>query len=152
MAIRMEEKSQKVYLIVGDGELNEGQCWEAFQFIAHHKLNEVIVIIDYNKRQLDGLLSDIIEPFDLKKKMEAFGFQVIQADGKEEESIYDALCAAKEVQDSAVCVLMDTEKAQCVPYYVGRADCHAPKFDATANAELDRLIGQLETWIENGGN
>lgn len=152
MALRLEGKSQKVYLIVGDGELNEGQCWEAFQFIAHHKLNEVVVIIDYNKRQLDGLLSDIIEPFDLKKKMEAFGFEVIQADGKEEESICDALCAAKEVRDSAVCVLMDTEKAQGVPYYVGRADCHAPKFDATANAELDSLIGQLETWIENGGN
>ncbi len=151
MAIRMEKKDQKVYLIVGDGELNEGQCWEAFQFIAHHKLNEVIVIIDYNKRQLDGLLSDIIEPFDLQKKMEAFGFQVIPANGQDEASIYEALVAAKEVKDSAVCVLMDTEKAQGVPYYVGRNDNHAPKFDAKANAELDALIENLENWIENGG-
>ena len=74
MALRKEGRSgQKVYLIVGDGELNEGQCWEAFQFLAHHKLHEVIVIIDYNKRQLDGKLTDIITPFDFHKKMESFG-------------------------------------------------------------------------------
>ena len=92
-SIRLEQSSQKVYLIVGDGELNEGQCWEAFQFIAHNKLNEVIVCIDWNKKQLDGPIEQILNPFSIAKKMEAFGFQVIECDGKDEESISNAIDA-----------------------------------------------------------
>ncbi|MCI8566400.1 MAG: transketolase [Lachnospiraceae bacterium] len=150
--LRMEKSSQKVYLIVGDGELNEGQCWEAFQFIAHNKLNEVIVIIDYNKKQLDGKLEDIINPFDIQKKMEAFGFRTIRANGQDEESISDAIDEAKAVKDSAVCIVMDTVKAQGVPYYYDRSDSHSPKFGAEADAALDSVMAELEAFIdENGG-
>ena len=152
MALRKEgRRGQKVYLIVGDGELNEGQCWEAFQFLAHHKLHEVIVIIDYNKRQLDGKLTDIITPFDFHKKMESFGFRVFDADGREESSIDEALKAAGQVTDSAVCVLLDTVKAQGVPYYIEREDSHAPKFDAKAKEELDKTIQALEQYVAEGG-
>lgn len=152
MAIRMEKSSQKVYLIVGDGELNEGQCWEAFQFIAHNKLNEVIVIIDWNKKQLDGPVEQIMNPFSIPKKMEAFGFHVIECDGKDEESISDAIDAAKEVKDSAVCIVMDTIKAQGVPYYYDRSDSHSPKFGGEADAALDAVIADLEAFIEKGDN
>lgn len=149
-SIRMEQSSQKVYLIVGDGELNEGQCWEAFQFIAHNKLNEVIVIIDWNKKQLDGTLEQIMNPFSIAKKMEAFGFQVIECDGKDEEAISGAIDAAKEVKDSAVCIVMDTIKAQGVPYYYDRSDSHSPKFGGEADAALDAVIAELEAFIEKG--
>lgn len=149
-SIRMEQSSQKVYLIVGDGELNEGQCWEAFQFIAHNKLNEVIVIIDWNKKQLDGTLEQIMNPFSIAKKMEAFGFQVIECDGKDEEAISNAIDAAKEVKDSAVCIVMDTIKAQGVPYYYDRSDSHSPKFGGEADAALDAVIAELEAFIEKG--
>lgn len=149
-SIRMEQSSQKVYLIVGDGELNEGQCWEAFQFIAHNKLNEVIVIIDWNKKQLDGTLEQIMNPFSIAKKMEAFGFQVIECDGKDEEAISNAIDAAKEVKDSAVCIVMDTVKAQGVPYYYDRSDSHSPKFGGEADAALDAVIAELEAFIEKG--
>lgn len=149
-SIRMEQSSQKVYLIVGDGELNEGQCWEAFQFIAHNKLNEVIVIIDWNKKQLDGTLEQIMNPFSIAKKMEAFGFHVIECDGKDEESISNAIDAAKEVKDSAVCIVMDTIKAQGVPYYYDRSDSHSPKFGGEADAALDAVIAELEAFIEKG--
>ena len=149
-SIRMEQSSQKVYLIVGDGELNEGQCWEAFQFIAHNKLNEVIVIIDWNKKQLDGLTVDIMNPFSIAKKMEAFGFQVIECDGRDEEAISNAIDAAKEVKDSAVCIVMDTIKAQGVPYYYDRSDSHSPKFGGEADAALDAVIAELEAFIEKG--
>ena len=150
MAIRMEKSSQKVYLIVGDGELNEGQCWEAFQFIAHNKMNEVIVIIDNNKKQLDGPVEDIMNPFSIAKKMEAFGFHTIECDGKDEEAISAAIDAAKEVKDSAVCIVMDTIKAQGVPYYYDRSDSHSPKFGAEADAALDAVIAELEAFIEKG--
>ena len=149
-SIRMEQSSQKVYLIVGDGELNEGQCWEAFQFIAHNKLNEVIVIIDWNKKQLDGPVEKILNPFSIAKKMEAFGFQVIECDGKDEEAISGAIDAAKEVKDSAVCIVMDTIKAQGVPYYYDRSDSHSPKFGGEADEALDAVIAELEAFIEKG--
>ena len=149
-SIRMEQSSQKVYLIVGDGELNEGQCWEAFQFIAHNKLNEVIVIIDWNKKQLDGTLEQIMNPFSIAKKMEAFGFHVIECDGKDEEAISNAIDAAKEVKDSAVCIVMDTIKAQGVPYYYDRSDSHSPKFGGEADEALDAVIAELEAFIEKG--
>ena len=149
-SIRMEQSSQKVYLIVGDGELNEGQCWEAFQFIAHNKLNEVIVIIDWNKKQLDGPVEKILNPFSIAKKMEAFGFQVIECDGKDEEAISNAIDAAKEVKDSAVCIVMDTIKAQGVPYYYDRSDSHSPKFGGEADEALDAVIAELEAFIEKG--
>ena len=150
MAIRMEQSGQKVYLIVGDGELNEGQCWEAFQFIAHNKMNEVIVIIDSNKKQLDGPVEQIMNPFSIAKKMEAFGFKTFECDGKEEEAISAAIDAAKEVKDSAVCIVMDTIKAQGVPYYYDRSDSHSPKFGAEADAALDAVIAELEAFIEKG--
>ena len=149
-SIRMEQSSQKVYLIVGDGELNEGQCWEAFQFIAHNKLNEVIVVIDWNKKQLDGTLEQIMNPFSIAKKMEAFGFHVIECDGKDEEAISNAIDAAKEVKDSAVCIVMDTIKAQGVPYYYDRSDSHSPKFGGEADEALDAVIAELEAFIEKG--
>lgn len=149
-SIRMEQSSQKVYLIVGDGELNEGQCWEAFQFIAHNKLNEVIVCIDWNKKQLDGTLEQIMNPFSIAKKMEAFGFHVIECDGKDEEAISNAIDAAKEVKDSAVCIVMDTIKAQGVPYYYDRSDSHSPKFGGEADEALDAVIAELEAFIEKG--
>lgn len=65
-----------MFSILGDGELNEGQCWEAFQFIAHHNLNNLTLFIDYNKQQLDGALDEVIQPFDLAAKFRAFGFEV----------------------------------------------------------------------------
>lgn len=152
-ALRMEGKTdQYVYAIVGDGEMNEGQCWESFEFLANYKMNQVIVIIDWNKMQLDGYTKDIMYPFDLAKKMEAFGFRVIPADGTDEESISDAIDEAKKVTGSAVCILMDSLKANGVPYYIGRTDNHGPKFDAEADAALAETIALLEASLnEKGG-
>lgn len=76
--MKYNKSNQYVYLIVGDGELNEGQCWEAFQYIANYKLNNCIVIIDDNKRQLDGYTKDVMNPFDIAEKMKAFGFMYKQ--------------------------------------------------------------------------
>jgi Transketolase, N-terminal subunit len=150
-SLHLEKKHQQVYLIVGDGELNEGQCWETFQFIASYNLNEIIVIIDNNKGQLDGKLEDIIRPFDIARKMEAFGFKVIKADGTEEESLSEAIDQAKTVTGSAVCIVMDTFKGQGVPYYYDRPDNHSPKFDEESDAIIDEVISKLDAFIADGG-
>nr|WP_072514147.1 transketolase [Ndongobacter massiliensis] len=146
-ATRLEGSDRHVYLVVGDGELNEGQCWEAFQFIAHYKLHETIVIIDHNKQQLDGYLEDILNPFDLAKKMEAFGFRVWTVDGMDEAAISDAIDAAKSVTGQAVCLLLETKKAQGVPYYMDRLDNHSPKFNEEADRAVEAVIADLESFI-----
>ncbi|MFL8968875.1 transketolase [Helcococcus kunzii] len=150
--LRLENSDKKVYLVCGDGELNEGQVWEAFQFIAHNKLNEVIVFIDNNKMQLDGNTEDIINPFDIKKKMEAFGFYTQEIDGHDESKIDEAIENTKKVKDKAVCIILDTVKGQGFPYFYNTPANHSPKFNDEVDEETDKVIKELEYFIsENGG-
>lgn len=128
-ALKKSHIDRYVYLIVGDGELNEGQCWEAFQYIANYKLNNCIVIIDDNKRQLDGYTKDIMNPFDISKKMESFGFFTQKVKGNDIEAIDDAINQAKEVKDKAVCIVLDTIKGQGVPYFENMFSNHSVKFN-----------------------
>mgnify|MGYP000921586453 CR=1 FL=1 len=151
LALKKKRSAQYVFLIVGDGELNEGQCWEAFQFIASHKLNNVIVFIDENKRQLDGYTKDIIYPFDIQKKMEAFGFYTQKIDGKDEESISNAIDQAKEIKGRAVCIVLDTIKGQGVEYFEKLEDNHSVKFNARENEETEKAIKRLEQFVESEG-
>lgn len=151
LAFKKENKDNYVYLITGDGELNEGQCWEAFQFIAHQKLNNVIVFIDENKRQLDGFTKDIINPFDLAEKMRAFGFCTKRVKGDDEEAINAAIEEMKQVKDQAVCIVLDTIKGQGIPYFEELLDNHSVKFGAADNQAADEAIAKLEKFIENGG-
>lgn len=149
--LRIEKSDKKVYLIVGDGELNEGQVWEAFQFIAHHKLNEVIVFIDDNKMQLDGTTEEIMNPFNIAEKMRAFGFHTQEVDGSDEEAIDKAIEKAKEVKDQAVCIVLDTIKGQGFPYFYNDPGNHSPKFNDEVDEETDKIISQLENFIEENG-
>lgn len=150
-ALRMENKPQRVYAIVGDGEMNEGQCWEAFQFLAHYKLNNVIVILDVNKRQLDGFTRDIMNPFDPVEKMKAFGFAVRKVNGADEAAISDTVDWAKGVKDSAVCIVLDSIKGQGVKYFEDMADNHSVKFKEPELAQVDAALAELEA-IYGGGN
>ena len=111
---------QYVYVCIGDGELNEGQNWEAFQFMAHNKLNNCIVFIDNNKRQHDGYCDEVLKPFSYEEKMKAFGFWCKTVDGASEEAIDDGINEAKAVKDQAVCIVLDTIKGQGVKYYEDR--------------------------------
>lgn len=88
---RMKGLNSTVYCIVGDGELQEGQNWEAVQFIAHRNMNNIVIIVDNNKRQLDGYTEDICRPFSLTEKFKAFGFDAEETDGHNTDRIYDAL-------------------------------------------------------------
>ncbi|SUB70261.1 Transketolase [Pluralibacter gergoviae] len=94
---KLAGRTNRVFCIVGDGELNEGQCWEAFQFIAHHRLNNLTVFVDWNKQQLDGTLDEIISPFNLAEKFAAFGFDAVTVKG---DDIPGLLAAVKPVPDA----------------------------------------------------
>lgn len=126
---KLKKSNQFVYVIVGDGELNEGQCWEAFQYIAHNKLNNCIVLIDDNKKQLDGPTQDICNPFSIADKMRAFGFKTFEVKGNDEVAIDTAINECKKVQDEAVCIVLDTIKGQGVPFFETMDANHSVKFD-----------------------
>lgn len=151
LSMKKANRDNYVYLIVGDGELNEGQCWEAFQFIANYKLNNCIVLIDDNKKQLDGLTKDVMNPFDIAKKMETFGFNTQRVDGKDEQAIDEAIEKAKSVKDQAVCIVLDTIKGQGVKYFETMVSNHAVKFNNDEIIEeTDKAIKELETQIAGG--
>lgn len=113
---KLFNKNNFTYCIVGDGELNEGQCWEAFQFAAHHKLNHLFVFVDDNKKQLDGWTRDIIDPLDLEEKFNAFGFYTVKVDGSSVKEIYDAIEKGKAQTGQPNAIILDTVKGQGVPY------------------------------------
>lgn len=149
MGMKLRNKNQYVYAIVGDGELNEGQCWEAFQFIAHYSLHNCIVIIDDNKKQLDGNTKDIMNPFDIVKKMEAFGFVVWKVKGNDEKAIDEAIIEAKNVKNQAVCIVLDSIKGQGVPYYEALSENHSVKFNTKEIIEANhQAIADLQNYIE----
>lgn len=149
MGMKYQKKGQYVYVIVGDGELNEGQCWEALQFIAHYKLHNCIVMIDDNKKQLDGPTKDIMNPFDIEKKMKAFGFMVQKVKGDDEEAIDNAIISAKNVKDQAVCIVLDTIKGQGVAYYEALKDNHSVKFQTKELIEENhKAIQALQAFIQ----
>lgn len=149
-SIKQAQSEQKVYLIVGDGELNEGQCWEAFQFIAHHKLHQVVVIIDENKRQLDGYTEDILNPFDFKQKMESFGFSTLRVKGNDEAAILAGLSQLETVQDQAVCLILDTIKGQGIQYFEDVKDNHSMRFTEQDHDAINSAVEQLTTFVERG--
>ena len=124
--------------------MNEGKCWEAFQFISSRKLNNLIVLIDENKRQLDGFTRDVLYPFDIAEKMRAFGFEVRRVKGSAETAISRAIDAMKQVKERAVCIVLDTIKGQGVPYFEEMVDNHSVKFTEADNRVLDEAIAALE--------
>ena len=151
LALRLKANPAHVYLIVGDGELNEGQCWEAFQFIASQALSNCTVVIDWNKRQLDGALEEVIRPFDIAAKMRAFGFATEVVDGQDLQALDAALERAEAVRGSAACVVMDTVKGAGVPFFETYPGNHSVKFsDPACRAAADEAIVGLEAIIERG--
>ncbi len=145
---RMKGQNRFTYMIVGDGELNEGQCWEAFQFVAARKLSNCIVIIDDNKRQLDGYTKDVLYPFDYVKKMEAFGFYTQKVKGDDIEAIAEAIEKAQANKESANCIVLDSIKGQGVKYFEELKSNHSVKFNNDEiNKAADDAMAELKEFI-----
>lgn len=141
---KLASRPNRVFCIVGDGELNEGQCWEAFQFIAHHKLNNLLVYIDWNKQQLDGELDDIIAPFDLAEKFHAFGFDVQTVKGGDIAAIQAVTRPVRSGDDLPRIVILDSVKGQGVPYLEGLSNTHHLRLNDEMREALNESIRQLE--------
>lgn len=147
LAKKLNKDQQLVYCLTGDGELNEGQNWEAFMAAAHHKADNLIVTIDWNGQQIDGPTDKVMSLGNLRAKLEAFGWKVMEMDGNQMEAILDTLSAARAAafQQQPIAILMKTEMGKGVSFMEGSHEWHgiAPNDAqlATALSELPETLG-----------
>lgn len=144
MAGKLDNKSYHVYTLLGDGEIQEGQVWEAAMFAGHRKLSNLTVIVDNNGLQIDGNIADVCSPYPIDKKFEAFNFHVINvADGNDMEQLAAAFAEAKTVTDKPVAIIMKTVKGKGVSFMENQASWHgaAPNDEqlAVALADLEKV-------------
>jgi transketolase len=112
VALRMKRSESYTYLIVGDGELQEGQVWEGVQFAAHQKLDHLIAFVDDNKKQLDGRVNDICRPYDVSAKFTSFGWYAQVVKGYEVKEIHQAVMQAKSEREKPSVIILDTIKGK----------------------------------------
>ncbi len=147
LAGKLDGKDYRVYTILGDGESEEGQVWEAAMFAAHYKLDNLCAFLDLNRLQIDGPVAEVMNPMPLDKKFEAFGWNVIVIDGHNLEEIEDALTKARETKEKPTVIIANTIKGKGVSFMENQVSWHgvAPNDEqfAAANSELDTLIKEL---------
>ncbi len=145
LAGKLNNKDYRVYTIVGDGESEEGQVWEASMFANHYKLDNLCVVIDYNGLQIDGPVAEIIGPAPFEPKLEAFGYNVITIDGHNLDEIEAAFKAARECKGRPTAIVANTVKGKGVSFMENKVNWHgaAPKDPdyAVAVEEIKARIG-----------
>ena len=141
LSAKIRNKDYRVYTIIGDGESEEGQVWEACMFASHYKLDNLCVIVDWNGLQIDGPIAEVMDPTPHDKKLEAFGFHVISIDGHDFDAIAAALAEAKTVKGRPTAIVARTVKGRGVSFMENKVNWHgaAPNDEqcAAALAELD---------------
>jgi transketolase len=143
-AKKIDQDNKLVYVMMGDGEQQEGQVWEACMYAAHHKVDNLIAAIDYNGQQIDGPTAKIMDLKNLKAKWEAFGWEVVEVKrGNDMETVLQGLDEAKTLtgKSKPVLILLYTEMGHGVDFMVGTHKWHGV---APNDAELENALGQLE--------
>jgi len=140
LAARLDGRPSRSYVLLGDGEIQEGQIWEAAMFGAFHKLDNVVAIVDYNQIQLDGFVKDIMEVAPLAEKWRAFGWKALEIDGHDIPSIRKALEEAAATKGQPTCIVAHTVKGKGVSFMENN-----PKFHGTAPspAEMERALQEI---------
>lgn len=145
---QMDKKSYRVYTLLGDGELEEGQVWEAAMFAGFHKLDNLCVIVDNNDLQIDGHLDQVCSPYPIDKKFEAFNFHVINANAHDFDELRAAFKEAGETKGMPTCIVLHSVKGKGISFMENQAEWHgkAPNDEefAIAMAELDKIEQDLE--------
>lgn len=124
MAGKMNRKDYRVYCILGDGEIEEGQVWEAAMAANQYRLDNLCVIVDNNNLQIDGTIEEVMSSYPIDEKFKSFGFQVINIDGHDIDEIIKALEVAKNVKDKPTCIIAKTIKGKGVSFMENQAGWH----------------------------
>lgn len=139
LAAKMDSKEYRVYCLCGDGEIQEGQIWEAAMFAGHRKLDNLVVIVDNNGLQIDGKIEDVCSPYPIDKKFEAFNFHTININGNDLDEIAAAMKEARETKGQPTAIIMKTVKGKGVSFMENQASWHgaAPNDEQYAQAMAD---------------
>ena len=144
LAAKMDKKDCRIYALLGDGEIQEGQVWEASMFAGHRKLDNLCVIVDNNGLQIDGSIEEVCSPYPIDEKFKAFGFHVINvADGNDMNQLKDAFEEMHNVKGKPIVIVMKTTKGKGVSFMEGKASWHgtAPNEEEyrIAMQDLDKI-------------
>ncbi len=145
LAGKVAGKDYRVYSVLGDGEIQEGQVWEAAMFAAHKKLDNLTIFIDNNNLQIDGTMDEVNSPYPIPEKFAAFGWNTVEIDGHDFDQIEDAIAQAKSVKDKPTAVIMHTVKGKGVSFMENQVGWHgvAPNAEQYENA-MNELKAQYE--------
>ena len=147
LAAKMDNKDYRVYTLLGDGEIQEGQVWGASMFAGHRKLDNLVVIVDNNGLQIDGKIDDVCSPYPIDKKFEAFNFHVINIDGNDFDQIDAAFKEARATKGMPTAIICKTVKGKGVSFMENSAGWHgkAPNDEeyAVAMADLTKIGEEL---------
>jgi transketolase len=148
LAGKLDNKDYRVYTILGDGELQEGQVWEASMSAAHYKLDNLTAFLDHNGLQIDGKITEVMSPEPVEEKFKAFGLNIIEVDGHDYVQIIDAIDKAKSTKSKPTIVIAKTTKGKGVSFMENEVGWHgsAPNKEQRdqAIAELDATLAELE--------
>lgn len=148
LGAKMRGTDERVYTLLGDGEIQEGQVWEAMMFAAHYKLDNLVVIIDNNGLQIDGPVAEVMSPYPIPEKLKAFGLEVMEIDGHNFDQIEAAFEKAKTVKGKPFAIVMKTVKGKGVSYMENQVGWHgtapnAEQYEIAMN-ELKAQLAELE--------
>ena len=148
LSAKISERDYRTYVLIGDGESQEGQIWEAVMFAAHYKLDNLCLIIDNNGLQIDGKVSDVMNTMPYESKLEAFGWNVITIDGSNIEEILSALAKAKECKGKPTAIVAKTTKGKGVSFMEDQAGWHGK---APNEEQYEQAVSELNEY-KNGLN
>lgn len=139
IAGKMEQKDYRVYCILGDGEIEEGQIWEASMAANKYQLDNLCVIVDNNNLQIDGTIEEVMSSYPIDEKFKSFGFQVINIDGHDMEEIIKAFEVARNVKEKPTCIIAKTIKGKGISFMENQAGWHgkAPNEEQYNQARID---------------
>lgn len=140
LAGRIDKKDYRVFAVLGDGELEEGQVWEAAMFAGFYKLNNLTAFIDFNGLQIDGDIREVMSPLPIAPKFEAFNWNVIEVNGHDLDELHNAIEAAKACTDKPTAIVMNTVKGKGVKEMEGQAGWHGK---APSAEEYKKFVAEL---------
>jgi len=141
MAAKHTGKANRVYSLLGDGEIQEGQVWEACMAAAHYKLDNLCIVVDNNGLQIDGAIADVMSPYPIVDKLQAFGFSVQEIDGHDFDAIEAAFAKARETKGVPSAIVIKTVKGKGVSYMENNAGWHGK---APNDAEYQQAMTELK--------
>lgn len=141
LAAKLQKKDYRTYTLLGDGEIQEGQVWEAAMFAGAKKLDNLVVIVDNNGLQIDGTVEEVNSPYPIADKFEAFNFNVVEIDGHNFDEIADAMKQAKECKGKPTAIVMKTVKGKGVSFMENQVSWHG---SAPNDEQCEQALNELE--------